>query len=67
MPKDPTRNQPNYKIDGGHLNEYEYEQNKGSMTEEQTGMPRDSTAQRSNSGGENEKDDLPSHRAERNN
>ena len=39
MPKDPTRNQPNYKIGGRHLNEYEYEQGKGAMTEEDENLP----------------------------
>ncbi|HEX8179533.1 MAG TPA: hypothetical protein VF525_08320 [Pyrinomonadaceae bacterium] len=33
MPKDPTRNQPNYKIGGSHLNEFEYARDKGAMTE----------------------------------
>src|SRR2546423_12870635 len=33
MPKDPARNQPNYKIGGGHLNEFEYARNQGAMTE----------------------------------
>ena len=33
MPKDPTRNQPNYKIGGSHLNEFEYARNQGAMTE----------------------------------
>lgn len=28
MPKDPTRNVDRYKIGGGHLNEYEFEQDK---------------------------------------
>ena len=41
MPKDPTRNQPNYKIGGDHINEYEYDQNKGQITEEEENqMPR---------------------------
>ncbi|HZG52502.1 MAG TPA: hypothetical protein VEZ40_10235, partial [Pyrinomonadaceae bacterium] len=35
MPKDPTRNQPNYKIDGGHLNEYEFNQSHGAITEDE--------------------------------
>ena len=40
MPKnDPNRNQPNYKIGGSHLNEYEFEQNKGQITEEEHRMP----------------------------
>ena len=42
MPKEPARNQPNYKIGGRHLNEYEYEQRKGSMTEEEEDLPRPS-------------------------
>jgi hypothetical protein len=33
MPKDPVRNQPNYKIGGGQLNEFEYARNQGAMTE----------------------------------
>jgi hypothetical protein len=33
MPKDPARNQPNYKIGGGQLNEFEYARNQGAMTE----------------------------------
>ena len=40
MPKDPTENIPNYKIRGGHLNEYEYEQNKGQITEDKEALPR---------------------------
>ena len=41
MPKDPTRNQPNYKIGGDHINEYDYENNKGQMTkEEENQLPR---------------------------
>jgi hypothetical protein len=40
MPKnDPSRNQPNYKVGGSHLNEYEFEQNKGKVTEEERRMP----------------------------
>jgi hypothetical protein len=39
MPKDPPRNQPNYKIGGYHLNEYEYEHNKGSITKEEVELP----------------------------
>ncbi len=33
MPKDPARNQPNYKIGGGQLNEFEFAHNQGAMTE----------------------------------
>lgn len=41
MPKDPTRNQPNYKIGGSHLNEYEFDLNKGQITkEEESHLPR---------------------------
>ena len=41
MPKDPTRNQPNYKIGGSHLNEYEFDLNKGQITkEEEEHFPR---------------------------
>lgn len=32
MPKDPARNQPNYKIGGGQLNEFEFAQHQGEMT-----------------------------------
>ena len=39
MPKDPPRNQPNYKIGGYHLNEYEYEHNKGSIRKEEVELP----------------------------
>ena len=35
MPKDPARNQPNYKIGGDHLNEYEFEQSHGQMTKQE--------------------------------
>jgi hypothetical protein len=40
MPKDPTRNQPNYKIGGYHINEYEYRNNKGQISEEEDQFPR---------------------------
>lgn len=40
MPKDPTRNQPHYKIDGDHLNEYEYARNSGAITEDEKNLPR---------------------------
>ena len=40
MPKDPTRNQPNYKINGDHLNEYEYQRSKGAMTENDKQFPK---------------------------
>ena len=40
MPKnDPNRNQPNYKIGGSHINEYEFDQNKGQITDEEHRMP----------------------------
>jgi hypothetical protein len=35
MPKDPARNQPNYKIGGDHLNEYEFNISKGEMTNQE--------------------------------
>jgi hypothetical protein len=35
MPKDPTKNIFQYKIRGGHLNEYEFHQNQGDVTEQQ--------------------------------
>jgi hypothetical protein len=40
MPKDPPRNQPNYKIGGDHLNEYEFDLNKGQITKEEEQYPR---------------------------
>lgn len=40
MPKDPPRNQPNYKIGGYHINEYEYQNNKGQITEDEEHLPR---------------------------
>jgi len=40
MPKDPARNQPNYKIGGHHMNEYEFENAKGEITEEAENRPR---------------------------
>ena len=39
MPKDPPRNQPNYKIGGYHLNEYEFAQNQGAIAEEEVQLP----------------------------
>ena len=38
MPKDPTKNIFQYKIRGGHLNEFEFQQNQGDVTE-QKGRP----------------------------
>ncbi len=35
MPKDPWKNQPNYKIGGGQLNEYEFNQQHGALTEQE--------------------------------
>ncbi|MCA1634212.1 MAG: hypothetical protein LC802_11090 [Acidobacteria bacterium] len=35
MPKDPAENQDQYKIAGGQLNEYEFQQNEGAMTEQE--------------------------------
>ncbi|HEY8562904.1 MAG TPA: hypothetical protein VIL74_21175 [Pyrinomonadaceae bacterium] len=43
MPKDPPRNQPNYKIGGDHINEYEYQNNKNQITEEEDQYPRPKT------------------------
>lgn len=40
MPKDPARNQPNYKIGGYHINEHDYEKEKGQLTEEKENLPR---------------------------
>ncbi|HEX8369496.1 MAG TPA: hypothetical protein VF604_13200 [Pyrinomonadaceae bacterium] len=40
MRKDPPRNQPNYKIGGEHLNEYEFDLNKGQITKEEEQNPR---------------------------
>lgn len=34
MPKDPRKNIQNYKIDGGHLNEYEFQRAQGKLAEE---------------------------------
>ena len=34
MPKDPTKNIFQYKIRGGHLNEFEYQQNQGLVKEQ---------------------------------
>ena len=34
MPKDPTKNIFQYKIRGGHLNEFEFQQNQGEVTEQ---------------------------------
>ena len=34
MPKDPTKNIFQYKIRGGHLNEFEFQQNQGQVTEQ---------------------------------
>ena len=34
MPKDPTKNIFQYKIRGGHLNEFEYQQNQGQVKEQ---------------------------------
>jgi hypothetical protein len=38
MPKDPTKNIFQYKIRGGHLNEFEFQQNQGDVTQ-QHGRP----------------------------
>ena len=52
MPKnDPSRNQPNYKVGGSHMNEYEFEKNKGQVTEEDHRMPGHSNHE---SAGEND-------------
>jgi hypothetical protein len=34
MPKDPKRNIQSYQIEGGHLNEFEFQKSQGEMTEE---------------------------------
>jgi hypothetical protein len=34
MPKDPKRNIQSYQIEGGHLNEFEFQKRQGEMTEE---------------------------------
>ena len=47
MPKDPPRNQPNYKIGGDHINEYEYDLNKGEITKEKE-RPEDYFPQQKN-------------------
>src|SRR5918997_5008283 len=41
MPKDPAENQDQYKIQGGFLNEYEYEQSKGEYEEQAHQVPDD--------------------------
>ena len=47
MPKDATKNVDRYKVQGGHLNEYEFEQGKAAdkkqtaTDDQQTGMPKD--------------------------
>ena len=47
MPKDATKNVDRYKVRGGHLNEYEYQQEKTAdkkqtpTNEQQTGMPKE--------------------------
>lgn len=35
MPRDPWKNQPNYKIGGGQLNEYEFNRQHGALTEQE--------------------------------
>ncbi|HEY9283268.1 MAG TPA: hypothetical protein VIP46_07430, partial [Pyrinomonadaceae bacterium] len=35
MPKDPWKNQPNYKIGGGQLNEYDFNQSHGELSKEE--------------------------------
>src|ERR687890_1361870 len=39
MPKDPAENQDQYKIQGGFLNEYEFNQGKGEMEEQAHQLP----------------------------
>src|SRR5215213_5234078 len=41
MPKDPAENQDQYKIQGGFLNEYEFNQGKGEMEEQSHQTPDD--------------------------
>src|ERR671920_912560 len=41
MPKDPAENQDQYKIQGGFLNEYEFNQGKGEMEEQAHQVPDD--------------------------
>ncbi len=36
MPKDPWKNQPNYKIGGGQLNEYDFNQSHGELSKEES-------------------------------
>lgn len=38
MPKDRTENIDRYKVRGGHLNEYEYQQNEGALEESREGF-----------------------------
>jgi hypothetical protein len=35
MPKDPTENIGHYKVEGGHLNEFEFQKNQERMAEEE--------------------------------
>ena len=53
MPKDASKNVDRYKVRGGHLNEYEFHQNQGQVTEARPGdhgwnkkpaMPADSSS-----------------------
>src|ERR687892_729829 len=41
MPKDPAENQDQYKIEGGFLNEHEFNVNKGAMEEQAHQVPDD--------------------------
>jgi hypothetical protein len=40
MPKDPPRNQPNYKIGGYHINEYDFERDKAEISRQEENSHR---------------------------
>jgi hypothetical protein len=50
MPKDPKRNRSNYDIGGGDINEFEFHQNQGAMTEEMRARFEQSETQRMEGG-----------------
>lgn len=53
MPRDPWKNQPNYKIGGGQLNEYEFNQQHGALSEQEK-RPFEFQEQERELSGENE-------------
>src|SRR2546423_428756 len=64
MPKDPVRNQPNYKIGGGQLNEFDYARNQGAMTEAEHERFQQQQAERA-AGEESAEQSAPQTEAER--